>query len=148
MAISLLLYAGKQYEIVEHEDLAVLYFTDDPLTTLLFFNKIGDKLRINVAAEIRNSRNHVGGVYRWSFNPHGRDEFARALGELLVNIRGYYRFRDGDNRELPVKIDAQKGAYMSTSQISLFDFDRDAKIRRQAGVFPEECKRAFTLRFV
>lgn len=103
----LMLYAGKQYKIVEDGDLAILYFTDDPLTTPLFFNRIDGKWRLNIAAELRNSRNHVGGVYIWSYNPDSTDEFARAFKSHLVNIRGYYRFRDGDNRELPVKIDVQ-----------------------------------------
>lgn len=104
----LMLYAGKQYRVVNHENLAVLYFTDDPLASPLFFNRINGKWRLNIAAELRNSRNHVGGVYIWSFNPDSRDEFARTFKSLLVNIRGYYRFQDGDNRELPVKVDVQK----------------------------------------
>jgi hypothetical protein len=74
----------------------------------LFFNKSDGKWRINIAAEIRNSRNHVGGVYTWSYNPDSKDEFARAVKSLLINIRGYYRFQDGDNRELPVKVDVQE----------------------------------------
>jgi hypothetical protein len=101
----LMLYAGKQYEILQYEGLAVLYFTDTPLTTPLFFNRVDGKWRLNIAAELRNSRNHVGGVYIWSFNPDSTDEFARTFKNYLVKIRGYYRFRDGDNRELPVKID-------------------------------------------
>jgi len=104
----LMLYAGKQYKIVKHEDLAVLYFTDDPLASPLFFNRIDGKWRLNITAELRNSRNHVGGVYTWSYNPDSRDEFARTFKSLIVNIRGYYRFQDGDNRELPVKVDVQK----------------------------------------
>lgn len=104
----LLIYAGKQYKVVKREDLAVLYFTDDPLASPLFFNRIDGRWRLNITAELRNTRNHVGGVYTWSFNPDSRDEFARTFKSLLVNIRGYYRFIDGDNRELPVKVDVQK----------------------------------------
>lgn len=104
----LMLYAGKQHNVVNQENLAVLYFTDDPLASPLFFNRINGKWRINIAAELRNSRNHVGGVYSWSFNPDSKDEFARTFKNLLINIRGYYRFQNGDNRELPVKVDVQK----------------------------------------
>lgn len=104
----LLIYAGKQYKVVKREDLAVLYFTDDPLASPLFFNRIDERWRLNITAELRNTRNHVGGVYTWSFNPDSRDEFARTFKSLLVNIRGYYRFIDGDNRKLPVKVDVQK----------------------------------------
>ncbi len=104
----LMLYAGKQYKIVQQDDLAVLFFTDDPLASPLFFNKIDGEWRLNIAAELRNSRNHVGGVYAWSFNPGSTDEFARTFRGLLVNIRGYYRFEEGDNRQLPVKVDVQK----------------------------------------
>lgn len=104
----LMLYVGKQYKVVEHKDLAILYFIDDPLATPVFFNRIDGKWRLNIKAELRNSRNHVGGVFTWSFNPDSKDEFAGAFKNLLVNIRGYYRFIDGDNRELPVKVDVQK----------------------------------------
>lgn len=104
----LLLYAGKEHKVVKRESLAILYFTDDPLATPLFFNRIDGRWRLNIPAELRNSRNHVGGVYTWSFNPDSRDKFARTFQDLLVNIRGYYRFIDGDNRQLPVKVDVQK----------------------------------------
>lgn len=104
----LLLYAGNRYKVAVNEDLAVLYFTGDPLAQPLFFNRIDGRWRLNITAELRNTRNHVGGVYTWSFNPDSRDEFARTFKDLLVNIRGYYRFRDGDNRQLPVKVDVQK----------------------------------------
>lgn len=104
----LLFYVGNQHKVVKRGDLAILYFTDNPLTTPLFLNRIDGKWRINIIAEVRNSRNHVGGVYTWSFNPDSNDEFARTFKDLIVNIRGYYRFRDGDNRQLPVKVDVQK----------------------------------------
>ena len=105
----LMLYAGKQYKVVERGDLAVLFFTDDPIVSPLFFKKIDGMWRLDISAEVRNSRNYVGGVYTWGFNPDSTDEFARAFRNILVNIRGYYRFQDGDNRELPVKVDVQKG---------------------------------------
>jgi len=105
----LMLYAGKQYKVVEREDLAVLFFTDDPIVSPLFFKKIDGLWRLDISAEVRNSRNYVGGVYTWGFNPDSTDEFARAFRNILVNIRGYYRFKDGDNRALPVKVDVQKG---------------------------------------
>lgn len=104
----LLLYAGKQYKVVERGDLAVLFFTDDPLVTPLFFKRTDGLWKIDIAAELRNSRNHIGGVYTWAFNPDSGDEYATQFRDLLVNIRGYYRFRNGDNRELPVKVDVQK----------------------------------------
>jgi hypothetical protein len=105
----LMLYAGKQHKVVECGNLAVLFFTDDPIASPLFFKRINGVWKLDIAAELRNSRNHVGGVYTWAFNPESKDEFARAFKDLLVNMRGYYRFRDGDNRELPVKVDVQKG---------------------------------------
>ena len=104
----LMLYAGKQYKVVKHENLAILFFTDDPIPSPLFFNRTDGKWRLNISAEIKNTRNHVGGVYTWSYNPESKNEFSKAFKNLLVNIRGYYRFKDGDNRELPVKVDVQK----------------------------------------
>lgn len=106
----LLLYVSKQYEVIKHKNLAILYFTDDPLAPPLFFNRSDGKWRLNIPAEVRNSRNHVGGVYTWSFNPHSKDAFAQTFKSHLVNIRGYYRFKNGDNRELPVKVDVQRNS--------------------------------------
>ncbi len=105
----LMLYVGKQYKVVERGDLAVLFFTDDPIISPLFFQRIDGTWKLDIAAEVRNSRNYVGGIYTWGFNPDSKDEFAGAFRSILVNIRGYYRFQDGDNRELPVKVDVQKG---------------------------------------
>lgn len=104
----LMLYAGKQYKVVEREDLAVLVFTDDPIISPIFFKKIDGMWRIDIAAEVRNTRNYVGGVYVWGFNPDSTDQFAEAFKDTLVIIRGYLRFQDGDNRQLPVKVDVQK----------------------------------------
>lgn len=104
----LLKYAGKQYKIASSKNLAILYFTGDPLISPLFFNRIDGRWRLNIPAEVRNTRNHVGGVYTWSLNPYSKDEFATTFGNLIVNIRGYYRIIDGNNRELPVKVDVQK----------------------------------------
>lgn len=115
----LLFYLGNQYKVVKRGGLAILYFTDNPLTTPLFLNRIDGKWKINTIAEVRNSRNHVGGVYTWSFNPDSNDEFARTFKDLLVNIRGYYRFRDGDNRQLPVKVDVQKNNNSSSALLPL-----------------------------
>jgi len=105
----LILYAGKQYKVVERGDIAVLFFTDDPIVSPLFYKRIDGMWRQDVAAEVRNSRNYVGGVYSWGFNPDSTDEFAKAFRDILVNIRGYLRFKDGDNRQLPLKVDVQKG---------------------------------------
>lgn len=104
----LLMYAGKKYKVIKRGNLALLYFTDDPLVSPLFFNRIHGKWRINIAAEIRDTRNHVGGVYTWSFNPDSKDEFVKTFQDLIINIRGYYRIKNGDNTELPVKVDIQK----------------------------------------
>ncbi|WP_170245596.1 TPM domain-containing protein [Fodinibius salinus] len=106
----LMMVVGNQHKIIKREDLAILYFTDDPLATPLFFNKIDGKWRMNIVAEIRNSQNHVGGVYSWAFNTDSKGEFTTTFNDLLVNIRGYHRFKDGDNRELPVQVDIQKNS--------------------------------------
>ena len=78
------------------------------LVSPLFFRRIDGMWRLDISAEVRNSRNYVGGVYTWGFNPDSTDEFARIFRDILVKIRGYYRFQDGDNRQLPVKVDVQK----------------------------------------
>lgn len=74
----LMLYAGKQYKVVERGDLAVLFFTDSPIVSPLFFKRIDGMWRLDISAEVRNSRNYVGGVYTWGFNPD-----RESIGDVL-----------------------------------------------------------------
>lgn len=93
---------GKLFRVVERGDLAILYFTSTPFTSPHFFVREGGKWRMDIVREVRNTREYVGGRFNWGYV--GRDDaHTRAFSDLLFNSRGVHRFRDGDNRELPIR---------------------------------------------
>ena len=64
--------------------------------------RVSGKWRMDMAAEVRNTREYAGGRFNWGYT--GKDDaHSRAFADLLVNLRGVHRFRDGDNRELPIR---------------------------------------------
>lgn len=95
---------GRRYHIDEHGEQALLLFTDDPLVSPHFFVKSDAGWRIDLVAEVRNTRNRVGGVYIWDYS--GKDDaYSKAFADRLVKLKGYTRLKDGDNRELPIRGD-------------------------------------------
>jgi ankyrin repeat protein len=57
---------------------------------------------MDVVAQVRNTVNRSGGIYSWDYR--GRDDdFTRAFQDKLVNINGYVRIVDGDNRPIPTR---------------------------------------------
>jgi uncharacterized protein len=93
---------GKRFRMVERGDLAILYFIGTPFTSPHFFVREAGRWRMDIAAEVRNTREYVGGRFNWGYV--GKDDpHTRAFADLLVNLRGVRRFRDGDNRELPIR---------------------------------------------
>jgi len=93
---------GRKYKICVRNDVALLYFTHDPLACPHFFKKTDKGWQIDICAEVRNSRNRVGGVYTWDYR--GRNDiYTKNFVDKLVNIKNYIRIIDGDNRQLPVR---------------------------------------------
>lgn len=93
---------GKPFALVERGDLAILYFTGTPFTSPHFFVREDGRWRMDIAAEVRNTREFSGGRFNWGY-VGATDAYSRAFADLLVNLRGVRRFRDGDNREIPVR---------------------------------------------
>jgi hypothetical protein len=93
---------GKTHRIVQRGPLALLIFTGTPFTSPHFFVKDGDVWRMDMAAEVRNTVERVGGPYTWDYRGTS-DEYTKAFGEMLIKIQGYRRFKDGDNRALPIR---------------------------------------------
>jgi hypothetical protein len=90
---------GKYYQVVERQDLAILYCTNSPLTSPHFFVKEKGKWRMDIVAEVQNTREIVGGIYTWTYA--GKDDlYTQAFADLLTDVQGYIRFKDGDNRAL------------------------------------------------
>jgi len=93
---------GKQYKILTRGDLALLYYTNDPLICPHFFIK-GDKgWQMDIVAEVNKTTNRTGGVYVWDYRV-GDDIYTKTFVDKLINIKNYIRIVDGDNRELPIR---------------------------------------------
>lgn len=92
---------GKSYEIIKRGNLAILYFTNTPFVSPHFFIYSDGHWQMDLVAEVRNTREHVGGIYTWSYSGK-QDEYSRTFSDLLMEKQGYWRFNDGDNRQLTV----------------------------------------------
>jgi hypothetical protein len=93
---------GKGYQVVERDGLALLYFTGTPFVSPHFLVKEKGVWRMDLDAEVRDTVERVGGVYTWDYRG-SNDPFTRTFSDLLVDIQGYQRIRDGDNRALAVR---------------------------------------------
>ena len=51
---------------------------------------------------MRNTVERVGGIYTWDYRGRG-DAYTQAFSDLLTDIQGYRRIRDGDNRALVIR---------------------------------------------
>lgn len=93
---------GKSFEVVERGDLALLYFTGTPFVSPHFFVKQDGRWRMDLEAEVRNTRERVGGKYTWDYRGQG-DKFTLTFRDLLTTLNGYRRIRNGDNRTLTIR---------------------------------------------
>jgi hypothetical protein len=57
---------------------------------------------MDILAEVQNTHEIVGGIYNWTYTGNG-DRYTQAFSDLLINIKGYKRFKDGDNRALVIR---------------------------------------------
>ena len=93
---------GKHYRLQERGDLALLYFTDTPFVSPHFFVNQNGVWRMDIIIEVNNTVEIVGEIYTWEYRGQG-DRYTQAFSDLLVKMKGYRRFRGGDNRELPIR---------------------------------------------
>ncbi len=93
---------GKRFQLIERNDRAILFFTGTPFASPHFFVRQDGKWRMDMVAEVRNTHEHTGGVLTWGYYGEG-DPYTQAFSDLLINVHGYRRFRDGDNRTLPIR---------------------------------------------
>jgi hypothetical protein len=93
---------GKRYRAVERDDLALLYFTGTPFTSPHFFVNEGGVWRMDIQAEVSNTRERVGGIYTWDYRGQG-DRYTQAFADLLTDLKGYRRIKEGDNRALVIR---------------------------------------------
>ncbi len=99
---------GKGFQVVERQGLAILYFTGTPFVSPHFFIKENDVWRMDIVAEVQNTHEIVGGIYNWTYTG-STDRYSQAFSDLLININGYKRFKDGDNRALVIMGPRSKG---------------------------------------
>ncbi len=97
----LMVVLRKAWRVIERDDLALLYFTGTPFASPHFLRREDGVWRIDIMAELRSTRQHAGGVHTWSYVRSG-GEYDQRFADLLVDMGGYYRIRDGDNRALPM----------------------------------------------
>ncbi|TAN41805.1 MAG: TPM domain-containing protein [Nitrospirae bacterium] len=93
---------GREFKIDVRDELALLYFTNDPLVTPHFLVKGKNGWQMDIMAEIGKSINRVGGVFTWDYRGTN-DKYTKRFADKFVNIRNYIRIKYGDNRMLPIR---------------------------------------------
>jgi hypothetical protein len=97
----LFLEYGLTYTILTHDSLALLYFTSDPLVSPHFFRKTAAGWHWDVVAEVRDTREYVGGSWTWTLLLQD-DDFTNTFAHRYVTIGPSWRIAGGDNRPIPV----------------------------------------------
>ncbi len=93
---------GKRFRVVERDGLALIYFTGTPFVSPHFLVRQDGRWQMDLVAEVRNTRELVGGEYTWDYR--GKDDsYTSAFADLLTTLNGVRRFRDGDNRPLVIR---------------------------------------------
>jgi hypothetical protein len=98
----LMMEYGKSHRVDRRGDLALLYFTTDPLLWPHFLRRTPQGWVIDMWAETLNVRNYSGWWYTWALLDT-QDDFATAFADRYTSYGGTLRVRGGDNRPLPVK---------------------------------------------
>jgi uncharacterized protein len=98
----LMMEYGQPYRVDQRGDLALLYFTTDPLLWPHFLRRTPQGWVIDMWAEVLNVRNYSGWWYTWALLDNG-DDFATAFADRYAEYGGPLRVRGGDNRPLPVR---------------------------------------------
>lgn len=95
---------GQRYTVTVRDDLAILVFTTTPLVSPHFFRRSADGWQMDIAAEIRDTQEVVGGPLTWRMRDSG-DDYSRAFADLYEDYgrsAPILRVRGGDNRYLPI----------------------------------------------
>lgn len=101
---------GRQFQVDERGDLALLYFTDDPFVSPHFFRRTSEGWQVDLRAEVNNTQEAIGIGYTWRLIVSG-DDFSRVFADRytqvpLAGIGEFYRVAGGDNRMLSTRGDA------------------------------------------
>jgi hypothetical protein len=93
---------GQAYRVDTRGELAMLYFTSNPLLSPHLLRRTSEGWTIDVFAELRNTRNYSGYWYTWGLVESG-DDFATTFADRYLDMSGVLRVAGGDNRPLPAK---------------------------------------------
>jgi len=93
---------GKRYQVVERGNLALLYFTSTPFTSPHFLVNEDGVWRLDMIAEVNNTRERAGGIYTWDYRGQG-DRYTQAFADLVTDVQGIRRIGPGDNRPLVIR---------------------------------------------
>lgn len=93
---------GQSFKIVERGGLAMLYFTSTPFVSPYIFVKENEKWKMDILASIQIAKEVTGGIYTWTYVGQD-DQYTKCFRDLLINIQGYVRIKDGDNRALVIR---------------------------------------------
>jgi hypothetical protein len=91
------------YRVDVRDDLAMLYFTTNPLVSPHFFRRTPDGWVFDLMGEFQNTRNYSGFWYTWGLLESG-DDFATRFADRYLDMSGVLRVAGGDNRPLPSKV--------------------------------------------
>jgi hypothetical protein len=94
---------GRAYQILVRGDLALLYFTDDPFLSPHLFRRNNAGWQLDLAAELRDTREYVGGPWTWTLVQQD-DDFTRAFVDRYTVLGPFMRVAGGDNRPIPVHV--------------------------------------------
>jgi uncharacterized protein len=93
---------GKRYKVATRGDVAMLYYTDDPLLDPAFLVKHEKGWQLDFVGSLDTIMAWSGDEYTWSFTGRN-DVYNRAFAGQLVKLGKVIRIADGDNRKLPVR---------------------------------------------
>lgn len=94
---------GHKYEIVERGDLAILFFTTTPLVSAHLFRRDSAGWRLDIAAEVQDTREYVGGPYTWGMMLSG-DDYTRTFADLFADYGVLVNSQSVHNRPMPTRI--------------------------------------------
>lgn len=101
-AHALFLEYGRAYRILVRGDLALLYFTDDPLVAPHCFRRARGGWQLDLVTEVRDTREVDEGPWAWSLVDR-HDDFTGTFLDRYTAMGPLLRVAGGDDRPVPVR---------------------------------------------
>jgi len=91
---------GRRFVVLQRAAAALLVCVDDPHVAPHFFVRGPEGWQMDLATEAQEVVNLVGGAWSWAFRDPGAPSLA-PFADSLVDLGGFVRLREGDNRVAP-----------------------------------------------